>query len=249
MHLSDQFLSPVVGVAMCVASTAAIAYSIKKNELSKEKLPMACAMGAFVLAVQMMNFAIPTVGSSGHITGGLLLAALIGASPALLVMSAVLIVQCICFADGGLLALGCNIFNLGVIPCLIVYPLIFKPFVKKDITPGKLMAASVFAGIVALQLGAFGVVLETYISGVAKFSFFSFAFFMQSIHLAIGVAEGIATAAILCIAYKMNLEPIKKLALAKKIAIAFAVIVLLCGGIMFASSKPDGLEWSIEKIY
>jgi len=243
MHMSDGLLSPAVGAAMCMVSTAAIAYSvakIKREDLCEKKIPMMGVMGAFVFAAQMLNFTIPATGSSGHLTGGILLAAMLGSAPALLSISAILVIQCLFFADGGLLALGCNIFNMGVVPCLIIYPLIFKPFIKKDITPSRLTVASIFAAIMALQIGAFCVVLETLASGIVELSFSSFALLMQPIHLAISVVEGIATAGILCFAYAY-----------RKPAIAvFAVATLIAAGALslFASSNPDGLEWALEKI-
>ena len=133
MHMADALLSPAVGTTMCAVSAAAIAYSaakIRKDELCEKKVPITGVMGAFVFAAQMINFTIPMTGSSGHIGGGILLAAMLGSFPALLAISTVLIIQCLFFADGGLLALGCNIFNMGVIPCLVVYPLIYRPLVR-----------------------------------------------------------------------------------------------------------------------
>jgi cobalt/nickel transport system permease protein len=258
MHMADSLLSPEVGVAMCAVSAAAIAYSIKKDKFSEKKVPMMGVMGAFVFAAQMINIAIPLTGSSGHITGGILLAAMIGGSAALMSMSAALIIQCLFFADGGLLALGCNIFNLGIIPCLIVYPLFFKPIIEKGITPGRIAAASIFASIIALQLGALCVVLETTLSGVAALPFAKFAMFMQPIHLAIGIAEGIATAAILRFVCKARPEimesafdrkAISRNASMRGALAIFAIAALLTGCVLsqFASTKPDGLEWSIEK--
>ena len=252
MHIADALLSPVVGTAMCIVSTAAIAYSVakvKRDELCEKKVPMMGVMGAFVFAVQMLNFTIPATGSSGHLSGGILLAAMIGGAPALLSMSAILIIQCLFFADGGLLALGCNIFNMGVVPCLIVYPLIFKPFIRKGITPGRITIASISAAIIALQIGAFCVVLETLASGAIELPFSSFVLLMQPIHLAIGVAEGIATAGILCFVYKMRPEVIENSPNNAAIAV-FAIAALLVGGALsiFASSNPDGLEWALEKV-
>ena len=256
MHIADSLLSPAIGLTMCAVSVAAIAYSIKKNSCEK-KVPMMGVMGAFIFAVQMVNVAIPATGSSGHITGGILLAAIIGAFPALLSMSSVLIIQCLFFADGGLLALGCNIFNLGIVPCLIVYPLIFKPFVKENMTSGRITAASVFAAVIGLQLGAFCVVLETHFSNVAELPFSTFVALMQPIHLAIGFAEGVVTAAILCFVYKMRPEVMEcvldgktvKNGVYRKVMVTFAVIALFIGGVLaqFASSNPDGLEWAIER--
>ncbi|GBU23667.1 cobalamin biosynthesis protein CbiM [Fibrobacteria bacterium R8-3-H12] len=243
MHMADTLLSPVVGTAMCAVSIAANVYAVKKitkDDLCEKNIPVMGLMGAFVFAAQMLNFTIPGTGSSGHIVGSILLAAMIGCFPALLSISAVLIVQCLFFADGGLLALGCNIFNMGVIPCLIVYPLVFKPLAEKGMTMAKITAASVAATVISLQLGAFGVVLETQLSGITALPFSTFLFLMLPIHLAIGFAEGIFTAAALCSVYKMKLRP--------KI-ITLALAALLMGGAlsMFASSYPDGLEWSVEK--
>ena len=123
MHMADALLSPAVGGAMIAVSACSIGYAIKKVESSdvgEKKLPLMAVSGAFVFAAQMINFTIPATGSSGHIGGGMLLAGILGGFPALLTIAAVLIIQCLFFADGGLLALGANIFNMGVIPCLII---------------------------------------------------------------------------------------------------------------------------------
>jgi len=261
MHMADALLSPAVGTAMCAVSAAAIAYSaakIKKDELCEKKIPIIGVMGAFVFAAQMINFTIPLTGSSGHIGGGVLLAAMLGAFPALLAVSAVLIIQCLFFADGGLLALGCNIFNLGVIPCLLVYPFIYKPFVKNSLTNGRITLAAIIAVVVSLQIGAFGVVMQTLFSGITELPFGTFLVLMQPIHLAIGIIEGVVTAAVLCFVYKMRPEIIESTFERKQIQsgvpirniiISLAVITVIVGGLLslFVSSHPDGLEWSIEK--
>jgi len=261
MHMADALLSPAVGTAMCAVSAAAIAYSaakIKKDELCEKKIPVIGVMGAFVFAAQMINFTIPMTGSSGHIGGGILLAAMLGSFPALLAVSAVLIIQCLFFADGGLLALGCNIFNLGVIPCLIVYPLIYKPLVKNGLTNGRITLAAIISVVVSLQIGSFGVVLQTLLSGITELPFGAFLVLMQPIHLAIGIIEGVVTAAVLCFVYKMRPEIIESTferkqiqsgVPMKNIIISLAVITVIVGGVLslFVSSHPDGLEWSIEK--
>ncbi|MDO5116834.1 MAG: energy-coupling factor ABC transporter permease [Synergistaceae bacterium] len=262
MHMSDALLSPSVAFAMYAASGAAIAYSVakmKEDELSEKKLPVMAVAGAFVFAAQMINFTIPATGSSGHIGGGLLLAAMLGGAPALLAISAVLVIQCLFFADGGLLALGANVFNMGVIPCLAVYPLLFKPMMKKGRTAGRLMSASVLSVVAALQAGAFAVVLETLASGVTALPFSSFVLLMQPIHLAIGVVEGIVTGAVLSFVRQMRPELLEsaeggvKLPAGvpmKKTLAALAAMTLVTGAILsgFASSYPDGLEWSIMNV-
>ncbi len=261
MHMADALLSPAVGGVMYAASAASVVYAtakVKKDELGEKKLPIMAVAGAFVFAGQMINFTIPATGSSGHIGGGILLAATLGGFPALLTIAAVLIIQCLFFADGGLLALGCNIFNMGVIPCLVVYPLIFKPIVKKGFSYGRIALASVLAVIIGLQLGAFGVVLETLMSGVTALPFATFVALMQPIHLAIGLVEGIVTAAVLVFVYRMRPEimenaasgtPVKKSVSVKGIVTVLIVLTVIVGGALswFASSYPDGLEWAMEK--
>ncbi len=262
MHMADALLSPAVGGVMCAVSAGAMAYSvakIKKQDLSEKKVPIMAVAGAFVFAAQMINFTIPATGSSGHIGGGILLAGLLGGFPAFLTIAAVLIIQCLFFADGGLLALGCNIFNMGVLPCLVVYPLLFKPLLKKKISYGGIMLWSVVSVIIGLQLGAFSVVLETAASGISELPFKTFVLLMQPIHLAIGAVEGIVTGAVLCFVYKMRPEimdsTLKSTGMGegvstKKVVIVLAVLALLIGGglSIFASANPDGLEWAMEKV-
>ena len=261
MHMSDALLSAATGSVMSAVSAGFIGYSvvkIKKTEIFEKKVPIMAVSGAFIFAAQMINFAIPGTGSSGHISGGILLAALLGSNPALLTISAILVIQSLFFADGGLLALGCNIFNLGVIPCLLVYPFLFKPFVKRNLNNKTISIASVIAVVVGLQLGAFAVVLQTQAAGISQLPFATFTLLMQPIHLAIGIFEGIITAAVLCFVYKMRPEilensntgqPVEKTISFRNVIIAFAVLAVFTGGLLsiFASQKPDGLEWAIEE--
>ena len=261
MHMSGTLISPAVGVVMCGVSAAAAAYSVvmvKREGLDAKKAAVMGVAGLFVFAAQALNFGIPATGSSGHIVGGALLAALLGGPAALLVMSAVLAVQCFFFADGGALALGCNVFNLGVVPCLIVYPLLFKPLVRGGMSAGRIAAASIAAAVAGLQIGAFGVVLQTWVSGVAGLPFAEFAQSMLPIHLAIGLVEGAATAAVLCLAWKVRPEIMKNAvenaALNRAVPIRgvlamFAIMAIVAGGLSpLASTNPDGLEWSIERV-
>ncbi|MDD3921720.1 MAG: energy-coupling factor ABC transporter permease [Eubacteriales bacterium] len=261
MHMADALLSPAVGITMCAVSTGMIGLAsakVQKSELGEKKLPMMAVAGAFVFAAQMINFTIPGTGSSGHIGGGILLAAMLGGYPAFLTICAVLLIQCLFFADGGLLALGCNIFNMGVIPCLAVYPLLFKPLLHKGVTKKRLTTASVCSAVVALQLGAFAVVLQTLLSSITALPFGAFVSVMQPIHLAIGLVEGLITAAVLCFVQQVRPELLESAAMRqtipqgvpmKRVVILFSVLALLIGGglSLAASAYPDGLEWSMEK--
>lgn len=262
MHMADALVSPAVGLTMTAVSVGAMAYSISKikadNEFDEKKIPMMGVMGAFVFAGQMINFTIPGTGSSGHIGGGILLAALLGKYPSFLSLVAVLMIQCLFFADGGLLALGCNIFNMGIIPCLIIYPLLFKPLLKNEINPVRLTVASILSVVIGLQLGAFSVVLQTVASEITELPFSTFVLLMQPIHLAIGLVEGIVTATVLNYVYSARPEivraPIEEKAVGnisvKKVmgTILALAFILGCGISLYASAFPDGLEWSMEKV-
>ena len=258
MHMADALLSPAVSLAMGAISVTAIGVSVakvKKDEFSESKIPIMGVAGALVFAGQMINFTIPATGSSGHIGGGILLAGLLGGVPAFLSIASVLIIQCLFFADGGLLALGCNIFNLGVIPCLFVYPLIFKPLLRSGIGCNRLSAASVAAVTIGLELGAFCVVLQTLLSGITELPFGTFTVFMLPIHLVIGLVEGSVTAAILCFVHKTRPEIIgcslsgENGVLTKKVLVVFIALTVVIGGVLslFASANPDGLEWAIDR--
>ncbi|MDR1931960.1 MAG: energy-coupling factor ABC transporter permease [Spirochaetales bacterium] len=260
--MADALLSPAVGGVMTAASAAALGYAVKKiagDKLDEKKIPMMGVMGAFVFAGQMINFTIPGTGSSGHIGGGILLAALLGPYPALLTLASVLLIQCLFFADGGLLAYGCNVFNMGVTSCLLAYSFVFKPLTGKGLTRKRIIAASVASVTLGLQAGAFAVVLETLASGVTELPFGAFLVLMQPIHLAIGAVEGIVTAAVLCYVYGAQPEILDvhaagtKIAAGvstKKILAVFAALALVTGGglSLFASAYPDGLEWSMEAL-
>lgn len=260
MHMSDALVSATVGGVMYAVSAGTIGYSLKKykDQLDEKKVPLMGVMGAFIFTAQMINFTIPGTGSSGHIGGGILLAAILGPIPAAIVLTTVLLIQALFFADGGILAFGCNVFNMAIVSCLIAYPLIFKPIVKKGFSKGKIISASILSVVIGLQLGAFSVVLETLISGKTELPFASFVVLMQPIHLAIGVIEGIVTAAVLCYVYSIkpeiiestvNGDKINNTGLRKVIVTIVIFAVLVGGGLsLFASQYPDGLEWSTAKV-
>lgn len=261
MHMSDALLSVAVGATMTGVSAGFIGKSINKInkiELEENKIPMMGVMGAFVFAAQMINFTIPGTGSSGHIGGGILLAALLGPYPSLITMASILLIQCLFFGDGGLLAFGSNIFNIGVITCLVAFPMVFRPMVKRKMTTKRITVASVLAVTFGLQLGSLAVVLETTASGITELPFLTFLSFMQPIHLAIGLVEGGITAAVLIFIYQIRPEilanmieerQVSKGAL-RKMLLVVMVAALLTGGVfsIYASSNPDGLEWSIAKV-
>ncbi|MDF2633524.1 MAG: cobalamin [Pelosinus sp.] len=257
MHMADALISPIVGGAMWATTAGLASYAAKKvqRDIDEQKVPLMGVLGAFVFAAQMINFTIPGTGSSGHLGGGILLAILLGPHAAFLTIASILTVQALFFADGGLLALGCNIFNMGFLPCYIAYPLIYKPLTGSNPSQRRIMFGSIVASVIGLQLGAFGVVLETLFSGISELPFSTFVLLMQPIHFAIGLAEGLITAAVIGFVYQEAPHILKKAVLnqplgatpIKKVLIVLFVLALFTGGTLswFASTNPDGLEWSI----
>ena len=208
MHMADALVAPAVAGTMYVCSAAAAAYSVKKVRLENDpkKIPVMGIMGAFVFAAQMINFTIPGTGSSGHLCGGMLLTALLGPYAGFLTMIGVLLIQCLLFADGGILALGCNIWNMAFYGCFLGALLIWKPMMKKGMSRGKIILASILGCVLTLQLGAFSVTVETLASGITALPFVTFVATMQPIHLAIGFVEGLITAAVLVFVYEARPE-------------------------------------------
>ncbi len=256
MHMADALISPAVGGTMLAASAGIAAYSIKKlqTDIDEKKIPLMGVMGAFVFAAQMINFTIPGTGSSGHLGGGILLAIVLGPHAGFLTMAAILLIQALLFADGGLLAYGCNVFNLGFYTCFIAYPLIYKWFTRKQITSKTIFWGAMIAAIIGLQLGAFSVVLETLASGKTELPFGTFVLLMQPIHLAIGIVEGLVTAAVVTFVWKARPELIEPDSFRilrnfsiKKVVTVLAIVAIVVGGGLswFASANPDGLEWAM----
>ena len=241
MHLGNGIICPITGIPMLAIAGVSAIWALKKarKDFKKENIPQTAALTAFVFALQMINFTIPSTGSSGHIIGAVLLAALLGPYAAFLAMCAILTVQAVFFADGGLMALGCNIFNMGFLACFVVYPLVYKPLVDNK----KYALGAFLSSVAALQLGSVAVVAEAYLSGSITSNIASFAALMQGIHLAIGAAEGLFTAAVV---YAVMNGKIRQSILTS----VFSVSALVIGAFLaqYASQKPDGLEWSLLKM-
>ncbi len=263
MHMADALVSPAVAGTMYACSAVAAGYSIKKVRLEEDtkKVPLMGVMGAFVFAAQMINFTIPGTGSSGHLCGGMLLSALLGPFAGFLTMISILLIQCLFFADGGLLALGANVWNMAFYGCFVGTFLIWLPMLKGKVSKARVTAASVIGCVLTLQLGAFSVTLETLVSGITELPFFVFVAAMQPIHLAIGLVEGLITAAVLCFVYEARPELLavstadglsaenSRFSLKATLA-TLGAATLVIGGLLslFASENPDGLEWSMERI-
>ena len=267
MHMADALLAPAVAATMYAATAVTVGASVKtlKKDEDSAKLPTMAVTSALVFAGQMINYTIPGTGSSGHLCGGMLLSALLGPQAGFLSMVVILTIQCLFFADGGLLALGVNCWNMAFYGCFVGYYLLWRPIMRSKAFKGlgakgegriKIILASILGCVITLQLGAFSVVLETTVSGVTELPFGAFVGIMQPIHLAIGLVEGLITSAVLLFVYESrpellmdvdNTPAVQAKRSVKTTLVILAVLVLVVGGglSLAASANPDGLEWSM----
>ena len=265
MHMADALLAPAVAATMYAATAVTVGASVKtlRKDETTAKLPTMAVTSALVFAGQMINYTIPGTGSSGHLCGGMMLTALLGPQAGFLSMVVILSIQALFFADGGLLALGANCWNMAFYGCFVGYYLLWRPIMRSKLfgsskggARAKITLASILGCVLTLQLGAFSVVLETSASGITELPFGAFVGIMQPIHLAIGLVEGLITSAVLVFVYEARPELLMdvnaagakegKCSLKTTIVILAVVVAIVGGGLsLFASGNPDGLEWSM----
>lgn len=240
MHIETAVISTSVAAAFFAASGVSSVVAARRVSVGADfsqallQRPIHRALAvALVFALQMLNFAIPGVGSSGHVVGGVLLALLLGPWRAFLSMGPILILQSFFFADGGVLALGANVFNMGVVPCLIVYPLLRKVIANDALF---CIVAPFASGILGAALAA----AQITASGMLSLDLGAFFGNMLGLHAMIGLAEGVLT---LVVSRAIAATSVQRL------ACAMGVAVLLSAGVLqlWASSFPDGLEFSLMK--
>jgi cobalt/nickel transport system permease protein len=165
-------------------------------------------------------------------------------------MTSILLVQALLFADGGLLALGANVWNLGVVPAFVAAPFVARPLLSR----GREALGLVLGAVAALQLGALGVVAQTAASGIAALPLGPFLGAMLPVHLGIGLVEGLVTPALWRVLRDRRPEehalaaPVPARSIGGLLA-ALLLAAALTGGALswLASGKPDGLEWSLAR--
>jgi cobalt/nickel transport system permease protein len=193
MHLPDGFLDAKTALLSYGVAAAGVSIALRqvRSALKPREVPLLGLSAAFVFAAQMLNFPV-LGGTSGHLVGGVLAAVLLGPSAAVLVITCVLMVQCLMFADGGLSALGANVFNMGILGVGSGYAAFraAKWLVRSEDIRATVFA-SAFAGWCGTVLASIGCAGQLALSGTAPWSVAFPA--MASIHMLIGVGEGLAT--------------------------------------------------------
>jgi cobalt/nickel transport system permease protein len=196
MHIPDGFLNVATVATTTVISAGGIANAVRVTgkHLKEKQVPLMGVLAAFIFAAQMLNFPIAG-GTSGHFMGAALAAILLGPWAGVLIMSCVLIAQCLIFQDGGLLALGANILNMGIIGCFSSY-FIYRLFTRFSSNNRRMKLIGGFTGAwVALLLASAACALELAFSGASPLKVVLPA--MAGVHALIGIVEGLITVVVL----------------------------------------------------
>lgn len=200
MHIPDGFLDTKTWLSFWVVSFGSIGFALKKikNQLEEKSIPLMGVLGAFVFAAQMLNFPVLN-GTSGHFVGGVLLGIILGPYAGFIVMTVILLLQSLLFADGGILTLGANIFNMGLIGTIFGYYI--YSFLNKTLK-GKFFIASFFSAWLSIVIGALFCSIQLSISGTIPLSLGVPS--MVGIHALIGIGEGLITSLILSFVFKVR---------------------------------------------
>jgi cobalt/nickel transport system permease protein len=254
MHMANELLSVPVAVstfAIAGIGLGAVCHRIKQT-ITTDQLGLMGILGAFVFAAQMVNLPLPGLpGTSGHLIGAVLLAILLGPHASALVVSSIVIVQCLIFQDGGLLALGCNLINMALVPAYLGYA-VYGLILNQSPVPWRFHWAVMTSALITVLAAAILVPVQTALSGVLTLPFRTFVWTMLSVHAVIGLLEGIITVAVLTYVRQIRPDMMSQTDQTcgtnrgKSLVVTLAIITLLLSAVasLYSSDRPDGLEWS-----
>ena len=243
LHIPDGFLSILISI-LCWAITVAIlglAVSRTNKSLGGKQVPLMGVMAAFIFAAQMINFPIAG-GTSGHLLGGALAAITLGPWAGMLVMTAVIAVQGLLLQDGGLIVMGANILNMGLLTAAVGYGLYRSVLGAHQRTK---LAVAGLAAWLSVMTGALATALQLWLSGTARLEIVVPA--MLTVHALIGSGEALITVAALGFIFRTRPDLLDEESASAQgsrgwvlAGAAITLLVLLLSP--FASSNPDGLE-------
>ncbi|MDP2995798.1 MAG: energy-coupling factor ABC transporter permease [Anaerolineales bacterium] len=247
MHIPDGFLSTLVSVVFWVVSAIAVAYALRRvdKDLGERQVPLMGVLAAAIFAGQMLNFSI-TGGTSGHLLGAALATILLGPWAAVIVLTSVVSIQALIFQDGGLLALGANLFNMAVVGVTVSY------FVYTSIQklargkPWGVFVGGAAAAWLSIVIASLAAALELALSGTTPANISVPA--MGGIHMLIGIGEGLITIGALAFLYAARRDLFRTGETAPKggaTVWTFGLVIALALAILspLSSAHPDGLEW------
>jgi len=251
MHIPDGFLSTLVAVILWILSAGGVAYALRRvgKDVGERQVPLMGVLAAAIFAGQMLNFSV-TGGTSGHLLGAALATILLGPWAAVIVMTTVVSIQALIFQDGGLLALGGNLFNMAIIGVAVSY---FAYTSLQKIARGQkwgIFVGGALAAWLSIVVAALACALELALSGTAPANVAVPA--MGGIHMLIGLGEAAITVGALAFLYaaRRDLLHIGEAAPRGGAAVwsgGLVIALLLAVLSPLASAHPDGLEWVAEQ--
>lgn len=249
LHIPDGFLTLLISLIFWALTAAAVAMAISKTNkaLGEKQVPLMGIMAAFIFAAQMLNFPVAG-GTSGHFLGGALAAIVLGPWGAILVMTAVIGLQALLFQDGGLLAMGANIFNMGVLTAMIGFGL-YRSVLNANKTTR--LAVAGIAAWLSTMASALLTALQLWLSGTSLLQVVIPA--MLGVHALIGIGEAIITVAALSFILQARPDLLDSQSVAEKggkgwiyAGVIISILAVLISPM--ASGDPDGLERVAENI-
>jgi cobalt/nickel transport system permease protein len=254
MHIPDGFLNTATSIGTGVVAAGGVGAALRqtgKAVAADKRIPLAGITAAVIFVLQMVNFPV-ALGTSGHLLGGALAAILLGPWMGVLVVTVVVAVQALIFADGGVSALGPNIFNMAIITALVGWAT-FR--LVRSVTPNarwSVLTATFLAGLVSVVASSLGFVIQYAIGGQGGAPLGSVLTAMASVHVLIGIGEGIISAAIVGALLSTRPDLVAGAAdlrggsvgssRATVVVGAVLAVVLAFGVAPFANPNPDGLE-------
>lgn len=251
MHIPDGFLSVAVAVICWIIAIVVVAIALRKTNrtLGERQVPMMGVLAAAIFAGQMLNFSV-TGGTSGHLLGAALATILIGPWPAVLVMTTVVSVQALLFQDGGLLALGANLFNMAVVGVFVSYAVFTLLQLAFGGKRWGLFTSGFITAWTSILIASLSCALLLAISGTSPANIAVPA--MGGIHALIGIGEGLITVGALALVSAARpdlLQAEKGTASGDKAIVIGGIALALLLAVLspLASNHPDGLEWVAEQ--
>jgi cobalt/nickel transport system permease protein len=249
LHIPDGFLSLIIALIFWGITILTLGFAISKTDksLGEKQVPLMGIMAAFIFAAQMLNFPVAG-GTSGHFLGGALAAIVLGPWAGVLVMTAVIAVQALLLQDGGLLVMGANIFNMGLLTAMIGFGL-YRSVLSRS--KGLRLAVAGVAAWLAVVAAALLTALQLWLSGTSRLEIVVPA--MLGVHVLIGLGEAVITVAALAFIEQTRPDLLNEKATTSKggrgwiyAGIAISLLAVLLSP--FASAAPDGLERVAENL-
>lgn len=263
MHAPDGFLNPGTALVTGIISVVIVGFALRqsRDQLRDKTIPLAGVTAAFIFAAQMFNFPV-AAGTTGHLLGGALAAILLGPSVGVVVVTIVVVVQALVFADGGITALGYNVLNMAIVPAYGGYA-VFRLFRKVfPANTGGVIGSTGLAAWASVVMSAIAFSIQWLFGATAPVPFDDVFAAMVGVHALIGIGEGLISA--LAVGAVLSTRPDlvygardldraqlsdQKLAKTRTFVIGGVLVALVFAAVIsqFAAPDPDGLESVAEE--